>query len=81
MADSEFQRFSDRYFRVSPLFTQAGWYIKLRDGAVDGPFPTKEEAQAMLFNLFGISPDCSEKQIFSTEDPGIVAYSDDSRSS
>ncbi|MCW8887846.1 MAG: hypothetical protein OQK25_02160, partial [Gammaproteobacteria bacterium] len=65
----------------SPLFTQAGWYIKLRDGAVDGPFPTKEEAQAMLLNLFGITPDRSENQIFSTEDIESAAYSGDSRSS
>ena len=55
MADTQFQRFSDRFFQVSPLYTQPGWYIKLRENKVLGPYPSKEAAQMALFNLFGVT--------------------------
>ena len=55
MTERKFQRFSDRFFQVSPLYTRPGWYIKLREGKVIGPFPSKALAQAALFNLYGIA--------------------------
>ncbi len=79
MAEMQFQRFSDRFFQASPLYTKAGWYIKLRDGAVEGPFPSKEAAQALLANLFGITPEMSENHIVSTQESGAATYSRDSR--
>jgi hypothetical protein len=81
MAEDQFQRFSDRFFRVSPLFTEAGWYVKLRDGDVRGPFPSREAAQAMLFTLFGITPEMSEGRIYSTAENIPELFSGNSRTS
>lgn len=79
MADNEFQRFSDRFFRVSPLYTEPGWYIKLREGEVKGPFDSRTEAQITLFNLFGITAEMSDGHIVSAQEDVDDLYSVDSR--
>ncbi|WP_078484503.1 hypothetical protein [Solemya pervernicosa gill symbiont] len=46
MSEKNFQRFSDRYFRVSPLYALPGWYLKLRGrGKIMGPYPTRQHAE------------------------------------
>lgn len=55
MSEDKYQRFSDRFFQVSPLYTKPGWYLKLREGNVIGPYPNRSAAQAALFSLFGIT--------------------------
>lgn len=40
-----YQRFSDRFFRLSPLYTYPGWYFKARDGCPIGPFLSREGAE------------------------------------
>ena len=77
MSKDQYQRFSDRFFQVSPLLTDPGWYIKLRQGNVIGPFSSKAVARVALFNLFGVA-DPDNKIIFeSAETSGF--YSGDSR--
>jgi hypothetical protein len=66
MPNSKYQRFSDRFFQVSPLLTTPGWYVKLRSGSVLGPFSTKARAQAALFEFFGITKNASEYLIVET---------------
>lgn len=77
MSDEKFQRFSDRFFRVSPLYTRPGWYIKLREGNVIGPFATKKLAQSALFNLFGITD--NDNGLISQTAEARNPYSGDSR--
>jgi len=54
------QRYSDRFIQLSPLLTEPGWYAKLREGKVIGPFSTRDAAQIAIFNLVGIAPEDSE---------------------
>ena len=77
MSDELYQRFSDRFFQVSPLYTRPGWYIKLREGDVMGPYQSKEAAQAALLSLFGMV-DCNEKNLLQSAE-AIVRYSPNSR--
>jgi len=79
MTESQYQRFSDRFFQTSPLYTEAGWYIKLRDDVIKGPFSSRQEAHAILFNLFGITPDMSEDYIVATQKSDSTYFSEDSR--
>ena len=44
MAEVTYQRFSDRFFRLSPLYTWPGWYFKARRCPPIGPFVTFEIA-------------------------------------
>lgn len=77
MSKDQYQRFSDRFFQVSPLLTEPGWYIKLREGNVIGPFSSKAVARVALFNLFGVA-DADNTILFeSAEATGF--YSDDGR--
>jgi hypothetical protein len=69
MDRDRFQRFSNRLFQVSPLFTRPGWYARLREGKCIGPFATKAAAQLALFELFGIPPDASEHLVAETAQP------------
>ena len=77
MSEQRYQRFSERFFQVSPLYTQPGWYIRLREGKTLGPFPTKAAAQIALFNLFGIVELNECAQLDAQED--MQFYSHDSR--
>ena len=77
MSDNKYQRFSSRMFQVSPLFTSPGWYIRLREGKVIGPFANKETAQTALFNLFGITD--TDNQIVTRIAGATYQYSDDRR--
>ena len=81
MTESQYQRFSDRFFQISPLYTEAGWYLKLREDVIKGPFNSRQEAHAMLFDLFGITPDMSGDYIVSTQESGTSCFSKDSRMS
>lgn len=80
MTESQYQRFSDRFFQTSQLYTEAGWYIKLRDDEIKGPFQSRKEASAVLLNLFGITPDMSEDYLITTQKIG-TRFSKDSRNS
>jgi len=64
MSDHRFQRFSDRFFRVSPLLTRPGWYAKLREGEVVGPFSSREAAHDALCELFGLSVEACDELKF-----------------
>jgi len=80
MEENQYQRFSDRFFQTSPLYTEAGWYLKLRDDVIKGPFNSRQEAHTMLFNLFGISLDMmSEDYIIATQKSDSTYFSKDSR--
>lgn len=78
MAVKQFQRFSDRFFQLSPLYTRPGWYIKLRENTVVGPYPCREAAQAALLTMFGIAD--PDGEIISQVSESTVLYSDNSRS-
>jgi hypothetical protein len=80
MTNNKFQRFSDRLFQCSPLFTKPGWYAKLREGKCIGPFSSKEAAKLALFELFAIPPDASEHLIVETAELSLH-YAPDSRHS
>jgi hypothetical protein len=45
MSTSEFERFSDRFFRLSALYAEPGWYFKVRSGTPVGPYETRTEAE------------------------------------
>ena len=45
MADIVFQRFSDRYFQLSPLYAPAGWYFKARGISPMGPYFSRVAAE------------------------------------
>ena len=77
MSDDQYQRFSDRFFEVSPLYTRSGWYIRLRGGKVIGPFICKAAARVALFNLFGVIH--SEAQPDVKTAPLITPYSANTR--
>ena len=77
MSDDKYQRVSERFFQVSPLYTRPGWYIKLREGDVLGPFANRRSAQSALFTLLGIA-DTDNEFISQTAD-ATVPYSSDSR--
>ena len=59
MSDHTYQRFSDRFFEVSPLFTKPGWYARLREDKAIGPFRSREAAHIALSQLFGLPLECS----------------------
>lgn len=80
MNSDKFQRFSDRLFQVSPLYTKPGWYVRLREGKCLGPFSSKAAAQLALFELFAIPPEVSENLVVETAE-SRPRYSPDSRRS
>lgn len=60
MPEKQYQRYSDRFFEVSPLLTRPGWYARLREGGVVGPFPSREAAHIALCELFGLPTEVCE---------------------
>ncbi len=50
MSMSEFERFSDRFFRLSPLYAEPGWYFKIRSGTPMGPYENREQAEQAARN-------------------------------
>lgn len=79
MSERQYQRFSDRFIQISPLYTEAGWYLKLRDDEIKGPFHSRKEARSILSDLFGITPEMSGDYIDSTPESDTTCFSKDSR--
>ena len=44
MEENSFPRYSERYFFLSPLYSDPGWYFRVRGGRSRGPFYRKEHA-------------------------------------
>ena len=72
MSEQKYQRFSDRFFELSALFAEPGWYFKLRGGEIKGPYSSRENAQNELYALFSISNRYPEQEM-------IEVYSGNSR--
>ncbi len=44
MESTSFPRFGERYFYLSPLYSNSGWYFRVRGGKSLGPFYRKDLA-------------------------------------
>lgn len=51
MEKSHFQYRDDRYFQLSPLFTQPGWYLNVPYSSPLGPFPSRDAAKMAALSL------------------------------
>lgn len=40
-----YQRFSDRFFRLSPLYADPGWYFRVRGEAPVGPYSSRTRVE------------------------------------
>lgn len=67
MSHHKYQRFSDRFFEVSPLYTIPGWYARVREGKTIGPFPSKGDAHRALCEIFGLATDADEAEMSSQQ--------------